>query len=386
MSPSITRTYLQPAVVSLLLLGGLPLSASASEAESLPANVVSSPAPDYPDPDIQVASLEEEPYPVHMVISKPVDADRKRLEELKAAMEQDDSEEAFAPGLRCPGEDAQRYRKRVSVAGFALETRTQASMGNLFSAEHEMPAMLYQHLLTSGEVQPYFVPGRQMYASLDSAPTFSRSDNRLEKFSGLSREMGVQFVISGVIRTVAVADEDTWGTSTLNTIRRTLRERNKTRHFAVDLAVHDGFSGRVVMEKRYATSGEWTPGLTENVGFGTAEFAATPYGEAVENLISKISGDIVDTLDCQPLLVRITEADGRRLVLDAGVKSGLKPGDSLRLLRSSSSWSRHGAPPELRDTGVDVVLSQVTLDSVRGSIDQEVGMINIQPGDYAVIW
>ena len=386
MNSRFSKTSLQPMATSLvfLSLSLLTLGTGASEMNGQAA--VSLPAPEDREAEIRTAPLEAHPHPVHIVVSKPINSDRQKIEELKASIQRDASEEAFATNLRCPGDSAPRYRKRVSVAGFALETRTQALMGNLFNAEHEMPAMLYQNLLSSGRVQPYFVPERQMYASLESAPTFSRSDNRLEKFSALSREMGVQFVVSGVIRSVAVADEDTWGTSMLDTIRRTIRERDRTRHFEVDVVVHDGFTGQVVFEKRYVASGDWTAGLTEKVGFGTPEFAATPYGQEVEYLISGISRDIADTLDCQPLLVKITEADGRRLVLDAGVKSGLKRGDSLRVLRSSTSQVRRGATPDLRDTGVDVVLSHVTLDSVSGSIDREVGMLNIRAGDYAAIW
>ena len=99
-----------------------------------------------------------------------------------------------------------------------------------------------------------------------------------------------------------------------------------------------------------------------------------------------ITDDLMSTIDCQALLVPILEVSGKDLLLDVGTRSGLLPGDKLRVVRAESSLQRPNAPPKLWDTGVDLHLHQLSLDTSRAWMPEEGGIINVREGDYAVMY
>jgi len=55
-------------------------------------------------------------------------------------------------------------------------------------------------------------------------------------------------------------------------------------------------------------------------------------------------------------------------------------------VRAESSLQRPNAPPKLWDTGVDLHLHQLSLDTSRAWMPEEGGIINVREGDYAVMY
>lgn len=323
--------------------------------------------------------------PVHLVITKQVGREQEQLDELAETIRQEQNRPEFEPSQRCPEREAPRYRKKLAVAGFAVEYPEQTVFGDLSEAGQSVSKMLYQQFQQSGKVLPYASPNWQMFASLDSAPTHRGFTNELSKYSAVSREMGAQFVVSGVIRSVALHDQSAWDTSTYAKAKRTVFGADTLRSFVVDVVVHDGYTGQVMLEKRFETAGAWEAGRYEKVGFGSSRFADTEYGRAVNELLADISGEVAERVACQPMLVPILEVNGQDMVLDVGTDSGLLPGDKLRVVRAQSSWADLNAPPRLIDTGVKVHIHSLSLDSAQAWMPEHGGMINIQQGDYAVI-
>ncbi|WP_396621830.1 flagella assembly protein FlgT middle domain-containing protein [Marinobacter sp. W-8] len=324
--------------------------------------------------------------PVNLVITKNVGGFQKDLDELAEIIRREQDRPEFIPSERCPERDAPRYRKKVAVAGFTLEHPDQASLGGLSEAGSSVSEILYQHFSRQGELLPYMAQNWQMYASLDSAPTTRDFTNQLNKYSAVSREMGAQFVVSGVIRSVAVRNAGTWGSSVYSKTKRKMFGGDEGRSFVLDVVVHDGYTGRVVFEKRYETSGAWEPDRYEMVGFGTARFAETGYGQAVSELLSDVSKEVSDRLACQPMLVPILEVSGQDLVLDVGTDSGLLPGDKMKIVRAQSSWRNLDGPPRLVDAGVWLHIHELTLDRAHAWMPKQGSVVNIQSGDYAVIY
>lgn len=324
--------------------------------------------------------------PIHLIMTKDVGGTQARLDELAAIIRQEQQRPEFVPNERCPNDRAPNYRKKVAVAGFVVEDPEQRVFGRLGDVGEAVSKLLYQQLLSDGKVQPYAAPNRQMFASIGSAPTWSQSDNRLRDVSAVSRQMGVQFVISGVIRQVGVQDENAWDNSVYSRTRRALFSSDTTRDFVVDVIVHDGYTGRVVIEKRYQTSGRWDLPLSAQAEFGSAAFMATEYGQAVQEQLAAIAEDVVDKLACQPMLIPILEVNGKDLLLDVGTKSGLLPGDRMELVRSESSLAYTDAPPQLWETGVELHIHTMSLDTSRAWMHQGGSRINIQRGDYALIY
>lgn len=326
--------------------------------------------------------------PVNLIITKQVGREQEKLDELAATIREEQNRPEFTPSQRCPERDAPRYRKKLAVAGFTMERPEQAVLGGLSEAGPVVSKMLYQRFQQSGKVLPYSAPRWQMYASLDSAPTVrvDTTTNRLSKYSAVSREMGAQFVVSGVIRSVAVRDPGSWDTSTYSQAKRKLLGADDLRSFVLDVVVHDGYTGHVVMEKRYQTHGAWDVGRYENVGFDSARFSETGYGQSVEALLTEVSTEVAERVACQPMLVPILEVNQQDMVLDVGTNSGLLPGDKLKVVRAQSSWADLNAPPRLIDTGVELHIHSLSLDKAQAWMPEQGEMINIQQGDYAVIY
>ncbi len=323
---------------------------------------------------------------INLIISKDVGGRQAELDRLAAIIREERNGTPFELNQQCPNQEASRIRKKIVVAGFNVEHPVQAVFGGLGSVGYAASEWLYQNLQESGEVLPFSAPGRQMFASLRAGPTGLAQGNRLEQYSAVSRQMGAQFVVSGVIRNLDVNRAESWDSSYASSIRRSLFSADTVREFVVDVVLHDGYTGQVVSEKRYTASGRWDIPRTGKVSFGSPVFNESEYGIAVAEVFDEITDDLMATIDCQALLVPIMQVTGKDLLLDVGTKSGLLPGDKLRVVRSEWSMQRPEAPPKLWDTGVNLHLHQLSLDTSRAWMPAEGATINIREGDYAVMY
>ncbi|TGN40473.1 flagella assembly protein FlgT middle domain-containing protein [Marinobacter confluentis] len=326
------------------------------------------------------------PPRVNLIISKDVGGFQAELDKLAATIRAERNSTPFELNQQCSNQEASRIRKKVVVAGFNVEKPDQTVFGGLGSVGYAASEWLYQNLLDTGEVLPLSAPTRQMFASLRAGPTRETAGNRLEQYSAVSRQMGAQFVVSGVIRNLNVNRAESWDSSYAASIKRSLFSADTEREFVVDVVLHDGYTGRVVTEQRYTASGRWDIPRTGKVSFGSPEFNDSDYGKAVAGVFDDITADLMSTIDCQALLVPILEVDGKDLLLDIGTKSGLLPGDKLRVVRAEWSLQRPDVPPKLWDTGVDLHLHQLSLDTSRAWMPAEGASINVREGDYAVMY
>ncbi|MBQ0832960.1 flagella assembly protein FlgT middle domain-containing protein [Marinobacter sp.] len=326
------------------------------------------------------------PEPIHLVITKEVGRTQGVLDAYAKTIRNEQDIEPFEPNAQCPGADAPKYRKKLAVAGFSLEHPGQSVFGGLKDVGKAVSTSLYQRFEQSERVQAFSAPQWQMFASRSAAPTMTvGSSNKLGKYSAVSREMGAQFVMSGVIRDVGVNNPGAWDTDYGAKVMRALFSSDTSRNFELDMIVHDGYTGRVIMEKRYSGSGRWDVPRNEQISFGSPRFFDTAYGQAVEKVLGDMTSDVIAQLDCQPMLVPITEVTGKDLLLEVGTPSGLLPGAKMHLVRAESGLARPGEPAQLWDTGVELHIHSLSLDSARAWMPKLGSHINIQKGDYAVI-
>lgn len=323
---------------------------------------------------------------VNLIISKDVGGRQAQLDQFAATIRAERNSTPFEVNRHCADQEASRIRKKVVVAGFNVEKPAQAVFGGLGSVGYGTSKRLYRNLLNTGQVLPLSAPERQMFASLKAGPTREAAGNRLDKYSAVSRQMGAQFVVSGIIRNLNLSGAESRDSSYASSIRRSLSGADPVREFVVDVVLHDGYTGQVVTQQRYTAFGRWDIPHMEKAGFGSPEFNRSEYGISVAGMFDDITDDLIGTIDCQALLVPILEVTGKDLLLDVGTRSGLLPGDKLRLVRAESSLQRPDAPPKLWDTGVDLHLHQLSLDTSRAWMPADGSTINIQEGDYAVIY
>lgn len=281
---------------------------------------------------------------------------------------------------------AASLKKRVAVTGFTVQHPEQARFGRLNDAGEVLPQMIQAGLQQQGNLQVLRAATTQIYPDVVNAPTGRQFDNRLTNVTRVSRELGAQFVVSGVIRDISVADPTAWGTSVLSKLNRSVGASNQNRRFVADLMIFDGFSGSPVYQKQFRAEGRWDAGRGESTGFGSAGFLDTEYGQAVADVIDQMRDDIQNALSCQPFMTRITRVEGTKVTIESGATSGLRPGDTLKLYRSATYFDSLDATPELRDADIEVTLDSVFPEYANGFIPQFGALENIQRGDIAIIW
>ncbi|WP_100638239.1 flagellar assembly protein T N-terminal domain-containing protein [Marinobacter salexigens] len=286
----------------------------------------------------------------------------------------------------CGGGEAGRLKKRVAVTGFPLLYPEQARVGRLDDAGEILPQQLQQSLREAGSLQVFSASTFRLFPDLLNAPTLQQGTNQLTNVVQVAREMGVQFVVAGVIRDLGVADPAAWGTSVLDKMQRSIGAADMRRRFAVDLVVLDGFSGSPVYQQHFETAAVWNAGSGSSAGFGSEGFRKTHYGEAVAGVLGDMGQAVTDALACQPFMARITRVNGQQVTLDSGATAGLRPGDELHLYRSARYFDSLGGTPELSDSQVAVTLNNVHPDFSNGSMPRVGGQINIQRDDIAIIW
>jgi len=210
--------------------------------------------------------------------------------------------------------------------------------------------LLQADLQRSGQLQVFGATTQRLFDDLLNAPTHQKFNNRLSNVIQVARELGVQFVVTGVIRDVGVSDPDAWGSSVIDRLQRGIGAANQNRRFVVDMMVYDGFSGAPVYQERFSAEARWNAGPGSSDGFGSAGFRETEYGQAVAGLMNDMVSAVNDALACQPFITRVTRVDGNKVTLDSGATAGLRPGDELKLYRSASFFDSPGATPELVDS------------------------------------
>ena len=286
----------------------------------------------------------------------------------------------------CGSENLSVLKKRVAITGFPILYPEQALLGRLDNAGEVLPQQIQQHLQRSGRMQVLGAATVQLFDNLFDAPTQQGFDNRLTNVVEVSRQLDAQFVVSGVIRSLAVADPTAWGSSILDQMQRGIGMSNRNRRFVADMMIYDGFSGSPIYQQRFATDGEWNASPELADGFASGGFNSTHYGQAIAQLVQQMAAAVTEALACQPFMTRVTRVEGSRVTIAAGATAGVRPGEKLNLYRSYSHFDSPGATPELQDTGISVTLDNVHPEFSNGTIPEDGGSINIQRDDIAISW
>lgn len=287
----------------------------------------------------------------------------------------------------CPESSSSHYRKKVAVLGFSLQTPSQAKIGALYDVERGVASYLSHAFDRLGGLVVLEQSQQALYGEPRNAPTGLSAQRTLSSAAGIARQMGVQFVVSGVVRDLSLVDESAFGTSVWSKLRRVSQQANLNRRFVVDVFVHDGFSGAIVWQRQYKVEAEWTEDIAEVVGFESPRFQAMPYGLAVTQKLDEVARSIDEQLRCQPFMTRISRVDGKTLHFSSGASSGIRPGDRFSLYRTEYfEHADQSSSVELSNVKSALVVTQVHPDFGSGSISIDPGRMNIQEDDVLVAW
>lgn len=291
------------------------------------------------------------------------------------------------PVPQCPGSQSGTYKKKVAVLGFSVQSPEQARMGSLHDVDRGLASAINHALHRNGGLVVFESSQLRIYPEARNAPSHYTGQNTLTKAADLAKQMGAQFVISGVVRNLGVEQENAFKNSYWQRIANYSKNSNRTRHFSVDVFVHDGFSGEIVWQRNFSTQGQWREAANRQLGFAHPEFWEGDYGQAVSGLINDMAWKIEEQLRCQPFMTRISRVDGKTLHFDAGASTGIRPGDKLSLYRTfnfNDADQQRGV--ELTNVKTALTVSQVHPGFASGTIAVDPGRLNIQEDDLLIAW
>ncbi len=149
--------------------------------------------------------------------------------------------------------------------------------------------------------------------------------------SGLSQDVygdfeliGADYLIVGDVTSFAVATEGHRSIAS--------RSRTQTANVSVDLRIIDVRTGEIILSE--TGSGNAMKRTTEVLGMGgTAGYDEGLEQDAFRSSVSSVMENIIAVLDDREWLCDVIEIDGGALYINAGQRSNLKIGDSLRLYK-----------------------------------------------------
>ena len=276
------------------------------------------------------------------------------------------------------------YRKAVAVAGFGLAKPQQATYGRLDNIEQGLPRWLVSAFNAQGSIHALDATKISLFNDPRRAPSVESAQQRLTTSVALSTQLGAQYVVSGVVRDLALHQQKKSGFG----LKRLMGKTDApVRDFVIDIFVHDGLSGAMLFQQTYYTQGKWEANNTSKVGFATPDFWAMDYGRRVEGLLYSAAADVSNTLTCQPFMARIVKARGNRLHIEASAGAGVRPGDKFTVYRTGTFYNLDLEPrTELTDMVVEAVVKQVQPQFIIADLDQSAEVLAIQRDDMVIAW
>lgn len=294
-----------------------------------------------------------------------------------------------SPNQICANVMSNHFRKSVAITGFSMEHPEHATLGHLGAVDRSLAALLVNDLNGRQGIRALSANYMTLYPNTPNAPTQISPRMTLTRAVSAAKDLGVQFVVSGVIRDMAMENPqaprannwDKW-------LKRVgITKAKRTRHFVFDVFVHDGYSGALVFQSRYRTYGLWNERNNARVGFGTAKYFSTDYGQQVRVLLDQAVADLQKTVQCQPFMATIAQVSGNRIFVSSGAESGLRPGDFLSVYRTSQKFDRQGDSFwQISDTRLVAEVKQVQPYYAVAELAIGTDRLNLQMDDLVMAW
>ena len=289
----------------------------------------------------------------------------------------------------CPN-SSQRYRKAIAVTGFGLANPMQASIGQLQNIEQDLPRVLINTLNNRGATHALDATRSSLFRDPRRAPSAETPQQRLTTSISLATQLGAQYVVSGVVRDLAMqgdARESEPGVTDQWLSLLGVAQQEDARQFVLDVFVHDGLSGAMLFQRSYSASGSWDLPRQKRVGFASPQFWRTGYGNQVRSVLTTVVDDLDEVLRCQPFMARVVKARGNRLHIEANAGAGIRPGDKFQVYRTGTFYNLDLEPrTELSDMATEVVVKQVQPQFVIAEMQYTAEYLAIQRDDMVSAW
>ncbi len=210
------------------------------------------------------------------------------------------------------------YRRKLAVVQFHVVDRREIQ--DLPGIEIEYPRHLLRRIEEGGGILGVDATHYILNNNINSS-YYDAGHPGKETIVNLATMLGVQFVVSGIIRDMTVVDHLI----------------GESRLLSVELQVFDGLTG-VLLSRTAVNKNVNSAGLNDSdKPFGSREFFNTDYGKAINKALSKQIASIRSTIYRLPVTVRVVRSEGKQVYFDAGAMSLIHIGDMLMAYKVDSS-------------------------------------------------
>ena len=216
-----------------------------------------------------------------------------------------------------------KYLKKILITQFKMVKPKQASIGALYDFASHVTKRFKQQL-ESYSNNPNLLLSNKSFTKVTSLNGLDKGEV-VRKAEYLSRDLGYQFAVFGVIRDISI----------FNRVKKEFLGENVTtrRNFTIRLYVLDIYHKDIVYENSYHAEADWNFGINSTVDMNSSIFWQSDFGRVVLNTISSAIVDIDDVVDCAKSYGQIIHKTGDGLIINLGSKHGLKIGDKFTLNR-----------------------------------------------------
>lgn len=280
----------------------------------------------------------------------------------------------FSKPLPAPLAEQRVLKKKVVMTGFAVNVPAQVQ--DLDDVAQGFPRELLSRLERSGNFLVRQSKDLLSYDMKQEVPT-------AKLVKQVAAENDAQFVISGEIRSAGVrSDKKYWG----------LWE-NRSRHIEIELVIYDGMTGAFIQRHHLYRPAEDDSKIGRDKPFGSVAFYATNYGKAIDAVLAESVGWIRKDLSAFPMIAKIIQVNGKRLVVDAGTTSSLfvedaglvvSDYDELPVIGLSALQARplHYGTPQASMGRIKIQQAQMQFAVGELEGEKEIGGVKVKVGDY----
>lgn len=240
------------------------------------------------------------------------------------------------------------YKKKLVVTPFHV--RRSPQLDDVDDIAIRLPQELLRRMGASGK----FLGKESPYVLSPGATGPSADTAAVRRLAALYES---QFVVSGEIVDASRFEQPAY----YGLIRKNARR--------IELAfyVHDGLSGALLARRTAMVEQVGAQRIGRDKPFGSASFAATPFGGAILRALDEGIAGIAADIAALPFMARVVQVQGERIFIDAGSTSSVAPGDQLVIYRQDARQQVYGADP------------RVPLGTVESPVGT-LSIVQVQPG------
>jgi len=259
------------------------------------------------------------------------------------------------------------YRKKIVVTPFHV--RRSPQLDDIDNIATRLPQELLRRMGETGKFlgkdSPYVIAPGTTGPAADTAAV-----------RRLAALYDSQFVVSGEI-----VDASNFGKPAYYGL-----VKKDARRIEIAFYVHDGLSGALVARRTVVAEGVGERRIGRDKPFGSASFAATPFGGAILRALDEGIAAIAQDIAPLPFMAKVVQVQGERIFIDAGSTSSVTPGDQLVLYRLDSRQQVYGNDPLVPLGTVEAPLGTVSIVQVQpgfaiGKIEPASAAKQVSAGD-----